>query len=72
MDLYPSGVLEPIYASEYVSDGLQSFYTDTTHPPPTNEQMIGYEPTLLAVIGSWISDFTKYIWQKRTVRDDTE
>lgn len=66
LDFLPDGGAEPVFCSEYVSDGAYSFHADTNNPPPTTEElMMRYPLDFIGYIGAWISSFTKSLWNKR-------
>jgi len=56
----------PTYSSEYVSDGFHEFGCDTNSRPPTDGELLkSYPSDFIGCIGSWISNFTRYIWRRK-------
>jgi len=62
--------IEPIFCSEYVTDGHYEFKTDSESRPPTyGELAVKYPLDFLGYIGLCISDWTKILWAKKAKKD---
>jgi len=58
--------IEPIFCSEYVTDGNYTFQTDSNQCPPTYAELaVRYPLEFIGYIGTWVSDWTKMLWAKK-------